>query len=87
MIMPDPLVCGGELQVESLIEAFVAAHWGRLLADLGVAKPTIVNKLKGFLGLEAGSASDLKREPSISPRKALEKIEEVHVLHICLPTT
>jgi hypothetical protein len=57
---------------------FLAAHWDRLLEDLGVSKPTMVNKLKSFLGLERGMATpDIKGETPTSPQKALEKIEEV----------
>ncbi|CAM6051231.1 unnamed protein product [Sphagnum compactum] len=67
--------------VESLINMFLAAHWDRLLEDLGVSKPTMVNKLKSFLGLETGMATpDIKGETPTSPQKALEKIEEVHPL-------
>ncbi|KAH8944281.1 hypothetical protein BDL97_13G101800 [Sphagnum fallax] len=67
--------------VESLINMFLAAHWDRLLKDLGVSKPTMVNKLKSFLGLETGMATpDIKGETPTSPQKALEKIEEVHPL-------
>ncbi|KAH9544148.1 hypothetical protein CY35_13G103000 [Sphagnum magellanicum] len=63
--------------VESLINMFLAAHWDRLLEDLGVSKPTMVNKLKSFLGLETGMATpDIKGETPTSPQKALEKIEE-----------
>ncbi|CAK9202426.1 unnamed protein product [Sphagnum troendelagicum] len=67
--------------VESLINMFLGAHWDRLLEDLGVSKPTMVNKLKSFLGLETGIATpDIKGETPTSPQKALEKIEEVHPL-------
>ncbi len=70
--------------MESLINMFLAAHWDRLLDDLGVSKPTMVNKLKSFLGLETGMATpDIKGETPTSPQKALEKIEEVTVLVSC----